>query len=236
MGVWKGAATNGGNALFAEWAQGGHTLTITGAKVGSGYVPDINMRSATDLQAEEDDAAIVNAEALTNGTKFRIRVTPAATTGYVAHEIGIWAKVDNGTPVMVSLNQDSDTGIPVPTAAESPQFVFDLYCVLAISNDGTLTVTISTSVYVSNGQFVEEQKRMRLLAEDMPECTATPTFDANGNITTLTHVYTANGLTARTDEYTRTSTTVTEVRTLDSGETLTITTNLNTKAQTLAFG
>jgi hypothetical protein len=238
MGDWIGVETNVGKALLARWALGGHVLTISGATVGSGTVQQANMRTREALVTEKMDADIIEKVEITDGVKVRVRVGPASSEvgSFTAHEIGVWAHLDSEDDILLSYHMDDETGIPVPTAATSHEFLFDLICVYGISNDGTLTVTISTSVYVSNGQFVEEQKRMRLLAEDMPECTATPTFDANGNITTLTHVYTANGLTARTDEYTRGETTITEVRTLDSGETLTITTNLTTKAQTLAFG
>jgi len=235
MGVWKGVATNAGNALFAAWALGGHTLTITKATVGSGYVAEINMRTATALQNEEDNAAIVEKESLANGTKFRIRVSPAASTAYDAHEIGLWAKLDNGTETLISLHQDPDTGVSVPTVADNPEFVFDLFAVLAISNDGTLTVTISTSVFVSNGQMMAHQAKQDLLSDNIIGTVATPTLDANGDITALTHTDINDSTTVRTDTFSRTSTKVTETRTLASGDVLTIETTLATGVTTYTF-
>jgi hypothetical protein len=51
----------------------------------------------------------------------------------------------------------------------------------------------------------------------------------------MTHVDVDTSDTMRTDVYTRTSTTITEVRTLASGEVLTITTDLTTQKTTYIF-
>ena len=231
---WIGVITNAGNALLAEWAGGSETLYITKATVGSGYVPDANMRTATALQSQKDTASIVENKAVsTTGRRLRIRVGPHSSTAYTAHEIGIWAKLGlSGTETLISLHQDSGDGISVPTAAASPEFVFDLNCVLTISNDGALTVNISTTVYVSNLDFEEAQAKEWLMAEGFPNCEAVPSFDAYGNITGLTHIDVDTNETMRSDVFTRHPDPVNdivEVRTLASGEVLTITIDLTTK-------
>ena len=234
---WIGVITNAGNALLAAWAGGSETLYITKATVGSGYVPDINMRAATALQSEKDTASIVDNKPVgTTGRRLRIRVGPHASTAYTGHEIGIWAKLGvNGAETLLSLHQDSGTGIDVPTQAVSPEFLFDLNTVLSVSNDGDLVINISTTVYVSNYDFEAAQHQDWLMEEGLPNCEATPTYDANGDITGMTHVDVDTSDTMRTDVYTRTSTTITEVRTLASGEVLTITTDLTTQKTTYIF-
>lgn len=234
---WIGVVTNAGNALLAAWAGGSETLYITKATVGSGYVPDANMRTQTALQSEKDTAAIVDNKPVgTTGRRIRVRVGPHASAAYTAHEIGIWAKLGaNGTETLLQLHQDKDDGIAVPLASTSPEFLFDLNAVLTVSNDGSLTVNISTTVYVSNKDFTDAQAQDWLMEEGLPNCEATPTLDANGDITGMTHVDVDTNETKRTDVYTRTSTTITEVRTLDSGEVLTITTDLTTKKTTYIF-
>ena len=234
---WIGVITNAGAALLAQWAGGSETLYITKATVGSGYVPDANMRTATALQSTQDNASIVDNKPVgTTGRRLRVRVGPHASTAYTAHEIGIWAKLGvSGMETLLSLHQDKDDGISVPTQAASPEFVFDLNCVLTISNNGSLTVNISTTVYVSNYDFEAAQHQDWLMEEGLPNCEATPTYDANGDITGMTHVDVDTSDTMRTDVYTRTSTTITEVRTLASGEVLTITTDLTTQKTTYIF-
>ena len=152
---WNGVVTNGGRDLLDEWSEGGHTLTIDRAEVGSGLTDVANMRTAVGLAHRETTAAIVAKEAVEGGTKFKILVSPAETTAYVATEIGIWAHLDSQASVLMSLHQDESGGVAVPTRAESPDFAFAMYIVHAISNTDALEVTIDPNAYVSNSRFVE---------------------------------------------------------------------------------
>ena len=237
---WIGVVTNAGNALLASWVGGSETLYITKATVGSGYVDEVNMRTATALQNQKDTASIVQNKMVSQSTrKLRIRVTPHASAAYIAHEIGIWAKLGaNGTETLISLHQDSADGIPVPTQAASPEFLFDLNCILGISNNGSLTVNISTTVFVSNLEFMEEMVINRLLSEGLPNCESIPSFDAYGDLTGVTHINVDTNETIRSDVFTRHPAPVNdivEVRTMDTGEVLTITTDLTTKVTSFIF-
>ena len=71
-----------------------------------------------------------------------------------------------------------------------------------------------------------------LLIDEIPGTTKTVTFDSDSNPSTITH--TKNGNTVRTDVFTWTTTTVTEVRTLASGKSITVVTNLETLEQTIS--
>lgn len=234
---WIGVLTNTGNALLAEWALGGRTLNITGATIGSGTVPQANMRTATALNQQKMTASIAEKKKITGGVNLRIRVGPAADSvgAFTGHEIGIWANLDGGTDVLLSYHMDDVVGVSIPAEAASPEFFFDLNCPMSISNDGTLNITIDSTVHVSEGEFVDEKRKQLLLEEGLNGCTATPTVDENGNITGMTHVDPITGDTERTDTYSRTSGAITEVRTLATGESLTITTDLTTKATTYVF-
>lgn len=234
---WIGVMTNVGNALLAEWALGGRTLNITGASVGSGTVPQANMRMATALNNSKMAASIAEKKKIANGVSLRIRVGPAgaAVGAFTAHEIGIWANLDGGTDVLLSYHMDDEVGVSVPDEASSPEFFFDLICPETISNDGDLNITIYGEVHVSHREFTAEQRKQLLLEEGLGGCTATPSVDENGNITGMTHVDPATGDTERTDVYTRESGAIIEVRTLATGESLTITTDLSNKATTYVF-
>lgn len=70
-------------------------------------------------------------------------------------------------------------------------------------------------------------KRLDNLFNDtIPSAITTPVHDANGVLTSLVHVI--NGETKRTDSFTYLESSVTEEREMDTGETLTIVTNLST--------
>ena len=79
-----------------------------------------------------------------------------------------------------------------------------------------------------NGKLVEDM----LLRSEIPGTVQTVTFDANNNPSTI--AYNASGATVRTDAFTWGTNTVTEVRTLSSGKSITITTNLTTLEQTIS--
>ncbi|MBQ8111371.1 MAG: hypothetical protein IJ124_14540 [Clostridia bacterium] len=149
--AWIGVATNVGNTLFAQYAAGGHTLTLDGATVGSGTMAEANMRIATDLTNNEAEASIVSIDEITNGTKYKLQVGPSDTHEYTAHQIGIWGHIDDGETVLVALCQDSSAGVGVPLRSVSPNFAFGLYAALVVDNSGNLVVNIDESAYVTVG-------------------------------------------------------------------------------------
>ena len=71
-----------------------------------------------------------------------------------------------------------------------------------------------------------------LLRDELPGTSKTVTFDSNGNPTSVVHA--ENGTTVRTDEFVWSTGSVVETRTLASGKYITITTNLETLAQTIS--
>jgi len=154
--AWIGVLTDEGVDMIAQLAGGLHTMTITGAVVGSGTWDEEDMRGATALNTQEDTAAVASSEVVTGGVKLKIRVSATSGTAYTAHEIGIMAKIDNGTAKLLSLHQDSDTGIDVPTATDSPEFFFDLVATLGISNTDNLAVSITQGLYVTQEDFEDE--------------------------------------------------------------------------------
>ena len=79
--------------------------------------------------------------------------------------------------------------------------------------------------------YVESEEES-LLRSEMPGTSTTVTTDSDGNPTSIVH--TANSATVRTDTFVWGTETVTETRTLANGKYITITTNLETLAQTIS--
>ena len=77
-----------------------------------------------------------------------------------------------------------------------------------------------------------EAEEENLLRSEMPGTSTTVTKDSNGRPTSIVH--TANSETIRTDTFVWSTGSVTETRTLANGKYLTITTNLDTLAQTIS--
>jgi len=155
--AWKGVVTNAGKELLNTIAEGGHTLTITRAAVGSGTTEEINLREATELANEKADASIVSAKTSTDGiTTFKVQISPAEETAYICTEVGLFAKVDDESEVLFALHQTSDKGINIPTKAEYPSFVASVYAKHEITNDGDTVINIDETVYVSQSTIDEQ--------------------------------------------------------------------------------
>ena len=72
-----------------------------------------------------------------------------------------------------------------------------------------------------------------LMQENIPGTVQTIAFDSAGNVQSITH--TENNVAVRTDVFTFGTNTITEVRTLNTGESLTIVTNTNTLETTTTY-
>lgn len=152
--AWTGVITNAGAAMLATYAQGGHTMTIDSAVVGSGNTAAEDMRTATALAAQEDTAAITGTSAQGANVQIRVQVSASADGGYSAKELGLYAHVDNGTSQLMALYQDP-TGVSVPDITVNPDYAFGLYIAIAISNTDDLTVEVDTSATVSIGELTD---------------------------------------------------------------------------------
>ena len=91
--------------------------------------------------------------------------------------------------------------------------------------------TLSVSDKAADGKYTGST--IRLLTETIPGTTQTISFDDSGVISAITH--TANNAAVRTDTFTFGDVTITEVRTLSTGETLTIVTNTSTLQTTVTY-
>ena len=72
-----------------------------------------------------------------------------------------------------------------------------------------------------------------LLSDEIPNTVQSVSFDSNGNVSSISHV--SGSTTIRTDAFTFGTGTITEVRTLNTGENLTIITNLTTLQTTITY-
>ena len=100
---------------------------------------------------------------------------------------------------------------------------------------GDLTVNKGTANEMAVGQEVTSLKSAMLLEQDeIPDTVQSITFDGSGNVQSITHKKrTDQSVTVRTDVFTFSGSTITEVRTLASGESLTIVTDTDTLVTTV---
>lgn len=82
-------------------------------------------------------------------------------------------------------------------------------------------------------EVVDLKSATDLLTDNIPDTVQSIAFDSTGNVQTITH--TRNNLAVRTDAFIFGTGTITEVRTLSTGETLTIVTNTETLETTVTY-
>ena len=179
MAKWTGVVTNKGAELLAAWAEG-TTLNIYSAAAGTGTVAEAAMIAQTALAGQKQAASIVShskADGAT-GLKIQLQIT-APSTGYTLNQFGIWAKVGSGEGKLLALFQNSE-GIDVPSASDSPDFVYTFYGLIMISNTGSISVTVDASAVVTTATM---QAAIAAAIADIPAPiigTAAPTTSTVG--------------------------------------------------------
>ena len=85
-------------------------------------------------------------------------------------------------------------------------------------------------------EIVDEAGRSGILLQEetIPDTTQTISFDSSGNVSSIVHKDGSNN-TIRSDAFTFGANTITEIRTLYTGETLTIVTNTTTLVTTVTY-
>ena len=89
----------------------------------------------------------------------------------------------------------------------------------------------SAAYWASQAHGIAVADTYRLMADMLPGTTQEITFDANGNVQKIEHK--AGAIVEREDAFTFGTDTITEVRTLDTGDVLTIVTNTETLITTV---
>lgn len=98
---------------------------------------------------------------------------------------------------------------------------------------GTTATTVTGAIKEHTDSLGDLKSASTLQAENIPDTVQTITFDSDGNVQTITH--TRDNVAVRTDAFTFTESTITEVRTLSTGESLTIVTNTTTLQTTVTY-
>nr|WP_300184682.1 hypothetical protein [uncultured Agathobaculum sp.] len=146
MANWTGVITNAGNECLSEWVNE-KTLNFDSAAAGQGTVATAGMLAQTALVNQKQIASIIGADRVSTGIRLKIRIT-APQAAYTLNQYGVWASITGGSTTMIALFQH-EKGIPIPSAAESPDFVYTFYALISTSNTGKWTVNIDTSASVT---------------------------------------------------------------------------------------
>ena len=101
---------------------------------------------------------------------------------------------------------------------------------LAIDGSGVVNVIGQAS----QADLTKHEKMNMLALDEVPNTSSSVEYDSSGNVTRILHRSGANVL--RTDEFVYGATSISEIRTLSTNETLTIATNTETLVTTTTYG
>ena len=160
--AWQSTVTAGGLALLQAWMAGSGTLSITGARSGSGAVNAAQMYAQTDVAGEKRDMAITLcvSEAASSGTALRVNAAVRMTTRvYVMRQVGLYGKIVNGATevigeTLIALYQTTgEDGVNVPSSYNPMGFGYELSMALRMGTSETLALQLDPCAYVSENDL-----------------------------------------------------------------------------------
>lgn len=153
--------TNAGTNMMSEVLSGA-TMTITKAVGGSGTTAAESLAALTDVKEQKQTLKILGIEDATDssgndaGKRIKIQITNGdVETGYILHQVGIYAKLADGEETLLIIMQD-DRGVEIPSHTENSDFEIELYGIMAISNLANISVTVDPNA-VASVEMVKKQ-------------------------------------------------------------------------------
>lgn len=174
---WKNSLyTNVGTKMMSEVLSGA-TMTITKAVGGSGTTAAESLAALTDVKEQKQTLKILGIEDATDssdddvGKRIKIQITNGdLETGYILHQVGIYAKLADGEETLLIIMQD-DRGVEIPSHTENSDFSIELYGIMAISNLANISVTVDpnavASVKMVNQQVAQVNTKIDKTKEDL---------------------------------------------------------------------
>lgn len=159
--------TNVGTNMMSEVLSGA-TMTITKAVGGAGTTAAESLAALTDVKDQKQTLKILGIEDATDSTgndagkRIKIQITNEdVETGYILHQVGIYAKLADGEETLLIIMQD-DRGVEIPSHTDNSDFEIELYGIMAISNLANISVTVDpnavASVAMVNKEIADTKK------------------------------------------------------------------------------
>ncbi len=140
MANWTAVITNDGDQEL-KGLLSCQTLSFVEARGCAGTVPEAALSAQSTLPGWTQKAVITEVKRGEDVVEVKLRFG-AADTAYTMHRIGLWVKVGDGEPVMVSIYQHQGNGVDIPSKTENPNFSYVYYAGLTIKNGQVIALTI----------------------------------------------------------------------------------------------
>ena len=142
-----------------------------------------------------------------------------------------WKSIQKGFHLIGSTQLETTEGLTIDKGSENEESLSGT----ELKHIKTALENISDDYHDLVEDVADLKSAFLLQAEEISGTTQTIAFDASGNVQCITHTDIMTCNVVRTDTFTFTAGTITEVRTLDSGESLTIATDTTTLETTVTY-
>ena len=153
---WKTSiVTNAGVDMLNE-SLAGHTLTIVGAVGGAGVMTEEELAAAATVADLKQTFTLLGMDSIENGKKVKIQITnEMVEESYVLHQIGVMAKLEFEEAASLLFVLQDERGVEIPSKADNPGFLFEVYVGISISNNANITLLVNNNA-VASVSFVED--------------------------------------------------------------------------------
>ena len=177
MGWNNSVVTQTGVDLLNE-SLAGYSLIITSGAGGSGTLDAAELENAADVVDRKQTFAVPSIEDFEGGKKVCIQITNRdVTESYTLHQIGAFARLNFQTeeePDTLLFIMQNERGVEIPSWEESPDFLLEIYAIIAISNEANIQVSVDSSTVVSDSYM------KKVIAEELAKHDENE--NAHGNI------------------------------------------------------
>lgn len=115
------------------------------------------MKAATDVVDKKQTFNLLGIEDFEQGKRIGIQITnKGILESYILHQIGVRARLEYQEEESLLFILQDDRGIEVPAEVDNPGFLFEVYAVIAVSNNANITIS-TTSGAIASVEYVVEK-------------------------------------------------------------------------------
>lgn len=154
--AWNESVITAAGVRMLNETLAGRSLLITSAYGGTGTADEQSLKSLADLTDRTQTLSLVGLTDVENGKMVTIRISNSGVDeGYWLRQIGVFAHLGGDEEDALLFVMQDKRGIYIPAASKTPEFILEIYGIIAISNEANIAITLESHSSVSAYQVGE---------------------------------------------------------------------------------